>query len=433
MQQTTGTTYFKDTRPHYKLLDGLRGVAALMVVWYHVFEGFGFAGAVNGVSDGSITTFNHGYLAVDFFFMLSGFVISYAYDGRWGSGRGCSGSGTSGCCSPAGSLTLAGFIRRRLIRLHPMVIMGAIIGAISFCIAGGTNWIGEAISWQNIALALVLGMLLIPAWPGARFDVRGNGEMYPLNGPSWSLFFEYIGNILYALLIRKLSTKWLKCLTATLGVCFAIFAITNTSGYGSIGVGWTLDCTNFFGGLVRMLFPFTLGMLIRRTLFNRLAAQQATHHSNTTSSAAAHSLADKHAFAICSALLFVIFSVPFLGAGEHFSPNGIYETLCIAVIFPAITILAASSTGGGDGCSSNSVGAITKYLGDLSYPLYIVHYPVMYLFYKWLINTGHYTLGSCWPAVILVLCTSLALATLCLKLYDEPVRKWLSKTLRKNL
>ena len=71
MQQTTDTTYFKDTRPHYKLLDGLRGVAALMVVWYHVFEGFGFAGAVNGVSDGSITTFNHGYLAVDFFFHLS--------------------------------------------------------------------------------------------------------------------------------------------------------------------------------------------------------------------------------------------------------------------------------------------------------------------------------------------------------------------------
>ena len=388
----------------------IAAIAALMVVWYHIFEGFGFAGVVNGVSDGSITTFNHGYLAVDFFFMLSGFVISYAYDGRW--------------CNSSGSLTLAGFFKRRLIRLHPMVVMGAIIGAISFCIGGCTNWMGEDVSWQNIALALTLGMLLIPAWPGARFDVRGNGEMYPLNGPSWSLFFEYIGNILYALVIRKLSTRSLKLLTAALGLCLAAFAITNTSGYGSIGVGWTLDQINFPGGLIRMLFPFTLGMLIRRTLFNRLAAQQATHHSNTTSSAAAHSLADKHAFALCSVALFGIFSVPFLGAGEHFSLNGIYETLCIAVIFPAITILAARSTGGGDGCSSNSVGAITKYLGDLSYPLYIVHYPVMYLFYKWLINTGHYTLGSCWPAVILVLCTSLALATLCLKLYDEPVRKW---------
>ena len=409
MQQTTDTTYFKDTRPHYKLLDGLRGVAALMVVWYHVFEGFGFAGAVNGVSDGSITTFNHGYLAVDFFFMLSGFVISYAYDGRWGSTP-----------ATAGRLTLAGFFRRRLIRLHPMVMMGAFIGAISFCTGGCTNWIGEAISWQNIALALVLGMLLIPVWPGARFDVRGNGEMYPLNGPSWSLFFEYIGNILYALLIRKLSTKWLKCLTATLGVCFAIFAITNTSGYGSIGVGWTLDCTNFFGGLVRMLFPFTLGMLIRRTLFSQTEVHSA---SDRGALAPKYALVPKHAFILCAVVLFTVFSVPFLGAGEHFSLNGIYETLCIAVIFPAITILAARS----ENAHSSTVGAMAKFLGGLSYPLYIVHYPVMYLFYKWLIETGHYTLGSCWPAVVIVLATSIALATLCLKLYDEPLRKRLAQ------
>ena len=63
---------FTDTKPHYDLLDGLRGVAALMVIWYHVFEGFAFASA------GNIETLNHGYLAVDFFFILSGFVIGYA-------------------------------------------------------------------------------------------------------------------------------------------------------------------------------------------------------------------------------------------------------------------------------------------------------------------------------------------------------------------
>lgn len=63
-------TAFADTKPHYNLLDGLRGVAALLVVWYHVHEGFAFAGG------GMITGINHGYLAVDFFFMLSGFVIS---------------------------------------------------------------------------------------------------------------------------------------------------------------------------------------------------------------------------------------------------------------------------------------------------------------------------------------------------------------------
>ena len=97
---------FTDTKPHYDLLDGLRGVAALMVIWYHVFEGFAFASA------GNIETLNHGYLAVDFFFILSGFVIGYAYDDRWGK-----------------NFTMKDFFKRRLIRLHPMVIMGAVLGA----------------------------------------------------------------------------------------------------------------------------------------------------------------------------------------------------------------------------------------------------------------------------------------------------------------
>lgn len=102
---------FGDTKPHYELLDGLRGVAALLVIWYHVFEGF----AASPMDQ----KFNHGYLAVDFFFILSGFVVGYAYDDRWGR-----------------SLTAKGFIKRRLIRLHPMVIAGAVLGTASFFIQG---------------------------------------------------------------------------------------------------------------------------------------------------------------------------------------------------------------------------------------------------------------------------------------------------------
>ena len=102
---------FSDTKAHYDLLDGLRCVAALMVIWYHIFEGYAFAGG------SIIETFNHGYLAVDFFFILSGFVIGYAYDDRWGR-----------------NLTMKNFFKRRLIRLHPMVIIGAVLGAITFCL-----------------------------------------------------------------------------------------------------------------------------------------------------------------------------------------------------------------------------------------------------------------------------------------------------------
>ena len=159
---------FTDTKPHYALLDGLRGVAALLVVWYHVFEGYQFAGG-KPVIDFA----NHGYLAVDFFFILSGFVIGYAYDSRWKSG-----------------LTLGSFFKRRLIRLHPMVIMGVIIGAIGFATEGFTRWDGSATPVSMVLLCMLSSFFMIPAVPGAAHEVRGNGEMFPLNGPTWSLFFE---------------------------------------------------------------------------------------------------------------------------------------------------------------------------------------------------------------------------------------------------
>ena len=189
------STVFADTKPHYHLLDGLRGVAALMVIWYHVFEGYAFACGT------TIDTFNHGYLAVDFFFILSGFVIGYAYDDRWGK-----------------NFTMKDFIKRRLIRLHPMVIMGAVVGAITFYIQGSVQWDGTHIGISMVMLSLLCTIFFIPAMPGVGYEVRGNGEMFPLNGPCWSLFFEYIGNILYALFIRRLSNKALTIVVVLLGV-----------------------------------------------------------------------------------------------------------------------------------------------------------------------------------------------------------------------
>lgn len=174
---------FSDSKPHYALLDGLRGVAALLVVWYHVFEGFQFAG-----NKPVIDFINHGYLAVDFFFILSGFVIGYAYDDRWGK-----------------SLTMGGFFRRRLIRLHPMVVMGAVIGAVSFLLTGMERWDSSHSTLLLTFAALLCSCLMIPALPGMPREVRGNGEMFQLNGPCWSLFFEYIGNMLYALVIHRMA------------------------------------------------------------------------------------------------------------------------------------------------------------------------------------------------------------------------------------
>lgn len=378
MMQKISAAAFTDTKPHYDLLDGLRGVAALLVVWYHVFEGYAFAGG------GTIESINHGYLAVDFFFILSGFVIGYAYDDRWSK-----------------SLTMKDFFKRRLIRLHPMVVMGVVLGVITFCIQGSVQWDGTHVATSMIMLSVLCSLFFIPALPGAGYEVRGNGEMFPLNGPSWSLFFEYIGNILYALFIRRLSTRALGVLVVLLGAGLTAFAAFDVSGYGNIGVGWTLDGVNFLGGSLRMLFPFTMGLFLSR-IFKPMKV--------------------RGAFWICSAVLLALFSVPYLEGMEPVSMNGLYEMFCVIVVFPILIWLGAS----GSTTDKNST-RICKFLGDISFPLYIIHYPFMYLFYAWLIEKQLFTLGETWQVVLCVYIGSVVVAYLCLKLYDEPVRRWLSK------
>ena len=208
----------KDSRPHYDILDGLRGIAALIVIVYHVFELF------------PGTPVPHGYLAVDFFFILSGFVIGYAYDGRWDK------------------MTTGGFFKRRLIRLHPMVVMGAVIGAITFLLQGSVQWDGSKVGTGWVMLAMLCAMFMIPSAPGMSREVRGNGEMFPLNGPSWSLFFEYIGNILYALLLRRLPKWAMAVLCAVSGTMLAGIAAHD----GFLGVGWlALVCMRFYDRPVR--------------------------------------------------------------------------------------------------------------------------------------------------------------------------------------
>ncbi|MGH1558961.1 acyltransferase family protein [Caulobacter segnis] len=176
-------------KPHYVILDGLRGVASLMVVVFHLFEAW--AGG-----DPERQIINPSYLAVDFFFLLSGFVIAYAYDGRWAAGMG-----------------QWDFYKRRLVRLQPMIIVGGLIGAAMLGLQHSSLFpkLETVQAWQ-VAGVLLLGFVMIPLTPSV--EIRGWGEIYPLNGPQWSLFYEYVGNILYAVGLRKLSVRWLAGLVA---------------------------------------------------------------------------------------------------------------------------------------------------------------------------------------------------------------------------
>ena len=373
----TPHTAFSDSKPHYELLDGLRGVAALLVVWYHLFEAF----ATSPVDQ----RFNHGYLAVDFFFLLSGFVIGYAYDERWGRG-----------------LRMRDFIKRRLIRLHPMVVLGALLGAAAFFVQGSVRWNGEPVSTGMVLAALLCGLLLIPAWPGAGHEVRGNGEMYPLNGPGWSLFFEYLGNLLYMLLLRRLPTRWLTLLVALTGAALATFAIGDLSGYGHLGVGWTLAGSNFPGGMLRLLFAFPAGLLLARRF---------------------RPVRIRGAFWLCSLSLAVLLAMPYVGSEQNHLFNGLYDTLSTLLLFPLLLWLGASGH-----ATDAATARICGFLGDISYPLYMVHYPSMYLFYAWVWNHG-YTFSEVWPVAAALFAGNILLAWFVLKIYDKPLRRLLTARL----
>ena len=106
--------------------------------------------------------------------------------------------------------------------------------------------------------------------------------------------------------------------------------------------------------------------------------------------------------------------------------NSLYEVACIAFVFPLIVWLGACGV-----AENKATERINKFLGEISYPLYIIHYPVMYLFYMWLINNQYYGLKDTILAPVLVIVVSVAMAYAALKLYDEPVRRWLSKKLIK--
>lgn len=360
-----------NSKPHYPILDGLRGVAAVMVVCFHIFEAHAASRFVQVI--------NHGYLAVDFFFLLSGFVVGYAYDDRWGK------------------MTIGGFFKRRLVRLQPMVIMGMIVGAICFYFQDSVLWPGihEVPVWKML-LVMVIGFTLLPV--PSSMDIRGWTEMHPLDGPGWSLFYEYFANILYGLFVRRFSKIALFILVLLSGAALVHLTITGTNG-DVIG-GWSLDLAQVRIGLCRVMYPFFAGLLLCRM------------------AKLAHI---KHAFLWCSLLIIIVLSIPRIGDSQHLWMNGLYESFAIILMFPLIVFLGASGE-----VSGKYAKNICKFLGDISYPIYITHYPLIYIYTGWVADKK-IPITQAFPVSLLVLFSSIGLAYACLKLYDEPVREWLRK------
>ncbi len=371
------------SKPRYEILDGLRGVASIMVVFFHLMETYSAGPAYQII--------NHGYLAVDFFFVLSGFVVGYAYDDRWNK------------------MTVWGFFKRRLVRLHPMLVMGTVIGLLLYffgqCEQFGLD--GYAPGWKML-VAFVLALFMIPC--GSGLDVRGWGEMNPLNGPQWSLTFEYIANILYALVFRHLGKVALGVLTAaaafcTLDLClnwnvFGLLSSARDSHMYTVIGGWSITAEQMYIGATRLLYPFLCGLLLSRI---------------------GKSINVKGGFWWCSLLLVIVFSLPCIG-GEGSILNGIYVATCILFVFPLIVLIGAGSQ-----IKGQKSAKICTFVGELSYPLYITHYPIMYMQMNWAWNNPDAPLYAHITVAAASFILSIGLAYACLKLYDLPVRKWLTE------
>ena len=381
---------YLESKPRYEILDGLRGVAAVLVVAYHLFETY-----FHGAPDQPI---NHSYLAVDFFFVLSGFVIGYAYDDRWDR------------------MSTWSFFKRRLIRLHPMVIFGTLFGALLYYFGSCTEFqLINNTPWWMVLLVMLWCFTLIPL-PNS-MDIRGWGETNPLNGPAWSLQWEYVGNILYALFIRKFSKL-------ALGICVAFFAVLTLilclnidvfgvlkerswASYTVVG-GWSTTPDQLQVGLTRLLYPFFGGLLISRV--GKLIKVKA-------------------GFWWCSLMIVVLFGMPWMGLGTEGSArwtNGLYEAFCILVCFPLIVAMGAGSS-----VKGSKSTAINKFLGDISYPIYITHYPLIYMQMSWVDSHKDAPLGMHIFVAVSIFVLAIFVAYGSYKLYDLPVRECLKKKLFK--
>ncbi len=339
----------------FDILDGLRGILAVLVVAYHILQIF--------YQSIARLPLHHAYLAVDFFFLLSGFVIGYAYDHRWQV------------------MSKKTFLKARFIRLHPLAIAGLAMGLLNFVLYNnGSNLAG--ISPWIILMMVTLHSFLLP-YTGMR---DSGDQTHAFNGPSWSLFQEYLVNIVYAFIGHKLSQKMLGVLIAVSAILLSFGAYrTNT-----LHVGW--DWTNFWMGPVRVFFSFFAGLFIFRSGFK---------------------LSIPFAFPVLSLVLLILVMLPV------YEWNGLYDAFCVVILFPVILAIGAGSQ------PSGNFASLTRLSGEISYPLYMLHAPILSLFALWVHNGPHSSLVLK-IGTIAVLGICILFAWLMLHYFDKPVRAWLS-------
>jgi len=345
-------------KTHLATLDGLRGVAALAVVLFH-FSLHWQSGVI----------LPKAYLAVDFFFALSGFVIAKAYEGGLRQQQ----------------LSFHKFTKLRLQRLYPLIFL-----SMCFALAQELPRIAMHASLRNPHEILKLlaefgsGILLLP------YVLSVHGQIFPLNPPAWSLFYELVVNFFYAAIARHLTSWRLVALLVLPGLYLLHLSFVHgNADYGHFPI-------QFSAGVARVVFSFFMGVLLYRL---RLRGKFSF-------------LPRISGFWLAGALL-----LSFL-PGEVYTP-WFYDPLCIFLIYPLMIAIGSE-----DHLPVQAVPACL-WLGRISYPLYVLHYPLI-------VRNGYHIFHLRHGAGLVAATSIAALACIlvawaALVLFDEPVRDRLKR------
>ena len=292
-----------------------------------------------------------------------------------------------------------------------MVILGTLIGAFWFYFgaAPGFELVMET-PWWKLLLIMVLGCVMFPTPPS--MDIRGWKEINSLNGAQWSLLWEYVANILYALFIRCLGIKLLAgfvllsaLLTIDLAMNVDIFGLLEGRDYARYTVigGFGLTPDQIYIGVTRLLYPFFGGLLLYRMSKWRIKIKRG-------------------GMTLCSLAVAATLVMPHLGGPDSERINGLYCAVAILFIYPVIV-----AAGAGSELKGQKTTAVCKFLGMISYPLYITHYPMIYVQMNWAARHADAPLGTHVFVAVSIFLASIAVAYASVKVFDLPVREWLTK------
>jgi peptidoglycan/LPS O-acetylase OafA/YrhL len=319
-------------------LDGLRGMAAIAVVAGHALRDF------------QTPFFQPSYLAVDFFFVLSGFVLARTYEARF-----------------AGGLSFLDYMRRRVRRLYPAILVGLALG-LAVALAHGAN--------DQVWIAAVLQAMMLPRFAGA---------MFPFNDVQWSLMFELFANAVHALIHR-----WLTHAMLGLIVLASMIALWTLSlRHGTMNGGF--DVPTLHLGFARVLFSFFAGVAIYRLAsLPRLGTPSLS-------------------FLGAACVLSLALAIP---AGPV--PAVVADLVITTLVWPALVFLVVKSPQ-----QPVRLRAFAEWSGRISYPLYAVHFPVVLLFEPWTASAA--PMAERLVAVPLIVGLSLVLAALVERYVERPV------------